>query len=50
MGVRPGPLVLRLEQKVHYSVVAGLDPAIHAPQAQAVPVPVDTRPKAGQDE
>jgi hypothetical protein len=28
----------------------GLDPAIHAPQAQAVLVPVDTRPKAGHDD
>jgi hypothetical protein len=33
---------------VHDIVLAGLDPAIHVPQAQAVPVLVDARPKAGQ--
>jgi hypothetical protein len=42
------PPVLRLRRRTHYSVFAGLDPVIHAPQAQAVLVLVDARPKAGQ--
>ena len=39
-------LLLRFRQKMHHSVVAGLGPAIHAPQAQAVLVLVDARPKS----
>jgi hypothetical protein len=33
-----------------HSVMAGLGPAIHAPQTTAVPVRVDARIKSGHDD
>jgi hypothetical protein len=45
---RPYRLVLRSKRKIHFFVLAGLDPAIHVTRHTPLPLSVDTRHKAGK--